>query len=312
MRQARSRATRRALLGVGLALASLGFGAASPPSGLSALGPWARASDASGCPSQVGVVPEHEHCVSWPATVVLVPTGPGGCAGSGGGSVQFIDVPLASGGISEENVDQYVALWNYDQPNQNPPPGSPWVFTTTGGPNGTGSGPYGQPWSTTSITSGTLTYPVPRGDGAWLVSGGGGCGAASTVTAYAVVSTCGGDMSDAARIAAAACCAADPSLVARAKRDPLNGEVSLQVTATKLGKIAVCGRAQITVSLPDGAREFLRVKESHGTASAHRELTDVCGDKILARVTLPKTGATAKREVIVSGPVPRVCKSPKP
>jgi hypothetical protein len=65
------------------------------------------------------------------------------------------------------------------KPGANPSPSSPWLFTATGGKNGTGSGPYAgeQTWSTTALTPQNtgvdVHYTVPSGHGAWFISAGG-------------------------------------------------------------------------------------------------------------------------------------------
>lgn len=153
-------------------------------------GPLAPAahSESSGCPSQLESVPAGGRCVSWPAEVINRPSG-AGCGKNGGGNVSLIQVPLSSGAIKEDEVGEYVALWNNDQENQNPPPRAPWLFTATSGPNGTGSGPYSeeQAWSTTTFTSGTFRYSVPKGDGVWGIGGGSECPAPSTVHAWVLL-----------------------------------------------------------------------------------------------------------------------------
>jgi hypothetical protein len=88
---------------------------------------------------------------------------PGRCA-----QLTVMQIPLITG------IDEYEAdLWRGSQT-------SPWVFTASGGPDGTGSGPYGvEVYSTKSVTYG-ITYDVPKGFGAWLVGYGSGPGPCET------------------------------------------------------------------------------------------------------------------------------------
>jgi hypothetical protein len=69
------------------------------------------------------------------------------------------------------SIVQYDATWA--PPNE---PDSPRAFTASGGPNGTGSGPFGDEeyWSTKEISYYGIIYKVPKGFGAWLLGAGGG------------------------------------------------------------------------------------------------------------------------------------------
>jgi len=149
----------------------------------------ATAIRSNGCPSQLAGVTAQEHCRRWPAHEHLV-MGAGGCAKNG--EAGYVVVPLASGRVSADRIAEYVALWSYDLPTQNPPPNAPWLFTASGGPHGSGSGPYGSPeqaWSTKGVLNGGTpgAYHVPKGHGAWGIGGGSGCAAASTVHAWVVI-----------------------------------------------------------------------------------------------------------------------------
>jgi hypothetical protein len=68
-------------------------------------------------------------------------------------------------------IVEYDATWT--PPNQ---PNSPRPFTATGGPNGTGSGPFGDEeiWSTKEVGYAGIVHKVPKGSGAWLLGAGGG------------------------------------------------------------------------------------------------------------------------------------------
>lgn len=118
---------------------------------------------ATGCPTGVGLtITPGEHCVPWPVSMVLQEGG----SGSSCGSALFMQEPLNA------NIDEYLALWSWTKPDQNPPPARPWLFT------GPGSGPYAEEaWSTTALTPENtgvdVHYPVPDGFGAWFVRAGG-------------------------------------------------------------------------------------------------------------------------------------------
>ncbi|HTW06419.1 MAG TPA: hypothetical protein VME46_02860 [Acidimicrobiales bacterium] len=117
---------------------------------------------ATGCPTQL-IIERGAHCVSWPVDFdVRSVHDKGGC-----GQQLFMLEPLNS------EVDEYVALWSWLEPNQNPPPDHPWMFTSVSG------GPYGEEaWSTSKLTpentGAPINYDVPQGDGAWFVAAGGG------------------------------------------------------------------------------------------------------------------------------------------
>ena len=88
------------------------------------------------------------------------------------------------------NVDEYVVSWSWTDPKANPNPSDPWTFTATGGPHGSGSGPYGEEqWSTTALTPANtgvnVNYQVPSGLGAWFVAAGGGPGPCEKTTGVA-------------------------------------------------------------------------------------------------------------------------------
>ncbi|MGO9658499.1 MAG: carboxypeptidase-like regulatory domain-containing protein [Acidimicrobiales bacterium] len=71
----------------------------------------------------------------------------------------------------QDDIVEYDAAWT--------PPGSTssWAFSASGGPDGSGSGPYAEEyWSTKQVGYGGDNYPVPKGFGAWFVAAGGGNG----------------------------------------------------------------------------------------------------------------------------------------
>jgi len=128
---------------------------------------------ATGCPAQLILQEADAHCVSWPVEPFL---GNRHQTASSCGQMLFMQTPL------NDAIDEYVAMWSWTQPNQNPPPDHPWMFTSLDG------GPYGEEvWSTTSINGqntgfggDSVFYQVPQGDGVWFVAAGGGPGACSS------------------------------------------------------------------------------------------------------------------------------------
>ena len=80
-------------------------------------------------------------------------------------AIIYMQVPM------QDSIVEYDATWA--PPNE---PDSPRAFTATGGPNGTGSGPFGDEeyWSTKEISYYGIVYKVPKGFGAWLLGAGGG------------------------------------------------------------------------------------------------------------------------------------------
>jgi len=116
----------------------------------------------SGCPKGAGRPPAPgSHCVPVPVSMIQdESSGPTGC-----GQSVFMQVPLLKG------IVEYGALWTNINKGA-----TPWLFTATGGRNGSGSGPYGEEYySTKQVESpGGTIYKVPRGYGAWFVSAGGG------------------------------------------------------------------------------------------------------------------------------------------
>ncbi len=115
-----------------------------------------------------------EHCLPLPVELILqTKSDAHGCA-----QALFMQVPL------RDDVTEYGAAWGWTQSDH------PWLFTATGGRDGSGSGPYGEEvWSTKAITpqnSGVnVHYLVPKGDGAWFVSAGGGPGPCTGKTGLA-------------------------------------------------------------------------------------------------------------------------------
>ncbi len=111
----------------------------------------------------------NEHCLPIPAAVIVkTNTSKSGC-----GQAVFLQMPL------EPDVVEYDAMWTNSNPGA-----TPWSFHATGGPNGSGSGPYGEEaWSTKSLTPKNtgvnVHYRVPKGSGAWFVAAGGGPGPCS-------------------------------------------------------------------------------------------------------------------------------------
>lgn len=136
----------------------------------------ASAQSGSGCPAAAGPTPvSGDHCVPLAVTPVWVDSpSAGGC-----GEALFLKMKLQKG------IAVYGAEWRWASRWT----GAPWVFHATGGPNGTGSGPYGEEqWSTVALTPQNtgvnVHYRVPKGYGAWFVAAGGGpgpCSNAATV-----------------------------------------------------------------------------------------------------------------------------------
>jgi hypothetical protein len=141
--------------------------------GLVLIGPAvARPSASSGCPAAAGKAPFHgARCVRLSVRLIVkTKVSNGGC-----GRYMVMQVPLHTA------ILEYVAQWtNFNKG------AVPWTFTSTNG------GPYGDPWSTTAITSQNTgdnlfeSYEVPKGYGAWFVDAGGGPGPCSTQTGTAV------------------------------------------------------------------------------------------------------------------------------
>ena len=113
------------------------------------------AARATGCPSGSPAPPAGEHCVSVPATVMLMTHSTNDSCGQ----ITFMQEPL------NDEIGEYFASYT--------PPGggSPELFSSATG------GPYPiQQWSTKEVSYAGLVYKVPRGDGAWFVGYGGGAG----------------------------------------------------------------------------------------------------------------------------------------
>ena len=133
--------------------------------------------NSTGCPQFLGTALDGAHCVPWP--VSFDPQMGGNdkeCS-----EALFMLVPLNA------NVDEYVVSWSWDTPEAH---AHPWTFTATGGPKGSGSGPYGEEqWSTTALTPANtgvnVNYTVPTGLGAWFVAAGGGPGPCKANTGVA-------------------------------------------------------------------------------------------------------------------------------
>jgi hypothetical protein len=242
----------------------------------------ASTASGSGCPAQLPASPGQQ-CS--PVAVQLIretaPSSDGGCSSS-----LFMQITLVQG------ITNYAALW------QAPNLTSPWLFTSAGG------GPYGQQWSTTSITEGPVTFNVPPGDGAWWVgeegAASGDCDGYPNGSAQAwAVSSCGSAAADVGRVADADCCRTNPSIEGRATRNSRTGNINVDVTASGLGPIATCGRPKISLRLPSGAEDFLGEIDQNGTASAHRTLTggQVCEVQMTAQVS--QGTAKAVRDVPV-------------
>ena len=114
---------------------------------------------AGGCP---GLPPaQGENCVPLPVQILRKEHNEASTCSA----IVFMQVPLI------DSVVQYDATWA--PPNE---PASPRAFTASGGPNGTGSGPFGDEeyWSTKEISYYGIIYKVPKGFGAWLLGAGGG------------------------------------------------------------------------------------------------------------------------------------------
>ena len=96
----------------------------------------------------------------------------------------FLQVSESAGGVCDDatfmlvplsqSADEYLALWNRTGPNADPSPSAPWAVYQRHRRPFTGE----QAWSTTALTPQNtgvgVHFDVPKGDGAWFVSAGGG------------------------------------------------------------------------------------------------------------------------------------------
>lgn len=160
-----------------------------------------------------------------------------------------------------------------------------------------------------SVTGEGASYKVPKGYAAWSAAGGaqgsGPCPSGPPAGTFGVkawgIPSCGGNAaSRSAHVAAGACCLANPMLTGRATRDTSNGDVTIDLTASRLGKISKCGRAKMSITDPGHGTMYLRVNQHGSSATARRDLTgsDECLDLTRATVSVPK-GGEAYREVQV-------------
>jgi len=190
------------------------------------------------------------------------------------------------------------------------------VYSTVG----EGTRWWSDPGMPSPIVYGGASYTVPKGYQAWQVGGGGGggpCTSSSTPTdwvgegAWGIPSCGGNESSDAARDSADAasgtCCLALPTITGRATRDKSTGDVTIDLSASRLGRISQCGRAKMDITDPGQGQIALKVRQHGSTATAHRELLgqDQCLDLTRATVNVPK-GGQAYRDVLVPKSVIRI------
>ena len=144
-----------------IAVVSVGLSAAPAPAAprlLTTLATKASPSGGTGCPGQPPAL--GEHCLPRPVQFIRKEhTADGLCS-----AIIAMQVPL------QDSIVQYDATWT--PPNQ---PDSPRAFSASGGPNGSGSGPYpNEVWSTKEVGEAGIVHEVPKGFGAWLLGSGGG------------------------------------------------------------------------------------------------------------------------------------------
>lgn len=151
------------------------------------------------------------------------------------------------------------------------------------------------------------------GGGGGYVSGGGGgsdfldpCAAdpsiqhgANTGNGAVTVDFSSADAGD-AQAAGATCCPRTPKITGTATRDTFTGDVTIDLSASGLGKSSQCGRAKMSITDPGHGTLYLQVNQNGSTATAHRVLagTDQCLDITRATVSVPK-GGTAHRNVLI-------------
>jgi hypothetical protein len=155
----RTRALMRALLCAPVIALALGYASAAASSNQIVQTPQPLESS---CPKGAGKPPVRgSHCVPVPVSMIQDETS----SATGCGQSVFMQVPLIKG------IVEYGALWTNINPGA-----TPWLFTASGGRNGSGSGPYSEEYySTKQVESpGGTIYKVPHGYGAWFVAAGGG------------------------------------------------------------------------------------------------------------------------------------------
>ena len=245
------------------------------------------------CPTEGPLQPRPpEKCVSIPATLKVIVTNE-----PGGGCVQneYVQVQL-----QPPNLDQYEMVW-YSTVGL----GTRW-WTNSDAREGPGS-----------VTGEGAKYQVPKGYAAVSAAGGAGgpgsCSGSAPQGTYGVagwgVESCGAGAASAGVHAAAAFCCPNPKITGHATRDTSTGDVSVDLSASRLGRRSKCGHAKMSITEPDGTR-FLRVNQHGSTATAHRDLvgSEQCLDLTHATVSVPK-GGTAHRDVRVPDSAIRIVSS---
>lgn len=244
----------------------------------------------SHCPVDGPLGTQAGQCETLPATLVQVndPGQNGSCL-----SNTYIQVQLKPG------LDSYEAVW-YSEIGE----GTRWWESPgTTYPN--------------SVTGEGAKYKVPKGYAAWSAAGGanasGGCPngqAPGTFGAKAWgIPSCGGSTAgDAAHVAASGCCL-PPDLAGHATRDTFTGDVTVDLTASRLGNPSVCRAVRMSITDPAGKLIFLKVNRNGSTATAHRTLAgqDECLD--VTRATVRDSGGRAHRTVPVTDSVIRIVPS---
>lgn len=99
-----------------------------------------------------------------------------------------------------------------------------------------------------------------------------------------------------------------PQLTAHASRDTVTGDIDVQLTASHLERIGVCGRAHMTVTDPAGGQILARAHQSGTTATASVRLTggQICEAETVAQVKQSKGLGRAQRTALVPDSLPRI------
>jgi hypothetical protein len=247
------------------------------------------------CPTEGPLQPRPpQKCVSIPATLKEIvthdPNGGSGCVEN-----TYIQVQLQPG------MDEYEMVW-YSTVGL----GTRWW---TNGDATVGPG---------SVTGEGASYKVPKGYAAVSAAGGasasGNCPGSPPEGTHGVagwgIPACGAGAASAAVHAAAASCCPNPKITGRAVRDTSTGDVSVDLSASRLGKVSKCGRAKMSITDPGHGTLYLRVNQHGSTATAHRDLvgSEQCLDLTRATVSVPK-GGTAHRDLQINGSVIRIVRS---
>jgi hypothetical protein len=244
----------------------------------------------SHCPVDGPLGTQAGQCETLPATLVQVndPGQNGSCL-----SNTYIQVQLKPG------LDSYEAVW-YSEIGE----GTRWWQSPgTTYPN--------------SVTGEGATYKVPKGDAAWSAAGGanssGGCPNGQPPGTFGAkawgIPSCGASSAaDTAHVAAAACCPR-PDIEGQATRDTSTGDVTVDLTASRLATPSVCRAVRMSITNPAGGLIQLNVNRNGSTATAHRKLVgpDMCLD--LTRATVSDSGGRAHRTVQAPHSVIRIVPS---